>query len=165
MANLPLYLTLLRGFLVIPLVYTLLEGKTFFSLLLIILGALSDWFDGSFARKTNASARLGALLDPLMDKVFVLSTISVFVYLQKVHPVPFVLLMVRELSISFLRSLAVEKGYIMSASSLGKAKTFFEFTTLVTLALDLSLGDVLLWISVLLAYISALDYLSKYLQT
>jgi CDP-diacylglycerol--glycerol-3-phosphate 3-phosphatidyltransferase len=101
---------------------------------------------------------LGVLLDPFVDKVFVLSCLSAYLYLGQVSPYAFVLLLIRELYISFLRSLAVEKGYLMSASSLGKLKTFVEFTSLVLLALGSPLGTPMLWFSVLLAYLSALDY-------
>ena len=155
MAN---YITLFRFLLTFLTVPSILNQHHKIALLLILLGALSDWLDGDTARKRNEVSKLGVLLDPFVDKVFVLSCLSAYLYLGNISPYAFVLLLIRELYISFLRSLAVEKGYLMSASSLGKLKTFAEFTTLVLFALGSPLGSPVLWFSVFLAYLSALDY-------
>ncbi len=155
MAN---YITLFRFLLIFLTVPSILNQHHKIALLLILLGAISDWLDGDTARKRNEVSKVGVLLDPFVDKVFVLSCLSAYLYLGQVSPYAFVLLLIRELYISFLRSLAVEKGYLMSASSLGKLKTFAEFTTLVLLALGSPLVSPVLWFSVLLAYLSALDY-------
>lgn len=155
MANYITFFRFLLTFLAVP---SILNQHHKLALLFILLGALSDWLDGDTARRRNEVSKLGVLLDPFVDKVFVLSCLSAYLYLGQVSPYAFILLLIRELYISFLRSLAVEKGYLMSASSPGKIKTFAEFTTLVLLALGSPLGTPVLWFSVLLAYISALDY-------
>jgi CDP-diacylglycerol--glycerol-3-phosphate 3-phosphatidyltransferase len=155
MANYITFFRFLLTFLAVP---SILNQHHKLALLLILLGALSDWLDGDTARRRNEISKLGVLLDPFVDKVFVLSCLSAYLYLGQVSPYAFVLLLIRELYISFLRSLAVERGYLMSASSLGKLKTFAEFTALVLLALGSPLGSPVLWFSVLLAYLSALDY-------
>jgi Phosphatidylglycerophosphate synthase len=155
MAN---YITLFRFLLIFLTVPSILNQHHKLAFLLILLGALSDWLDGDTARKRNEVSKLGILLDPFVDKVFVLSCLSAYLYLGQISPYAFILLLIRELYISFLRSLAVERGYLMGASSLGKLKTFAEFTTLVLLALGSPLGTPVLWFSVLLAYLSALDY-------
>ncbi|MCI4459049.1 MAG: CDP-alcohol phosphatidyltransferase family protein [Thermocrinis sp.] len=155
MAN---YITLFRFLLIFLTVPSILNQHHKLAFLLILLGALSDWLDGDTARKRNEVSKLGVLLDPFVDKVFVLSCLSAYLYLGQVSPYAFILLLIRELYISFLRSFAVEKGYLMSASFLGKLKTFAEFTTLVLFALGSPLGTLVLWISILLAYLSALDY-------
>jgi len=155
MAN---YITLFRFLLIFLTVPSILNQHHKLALLFILLGALSDWLDGDTARKRSEVGKLGVILDPFVDKVFVLSCLSAYLYLGQVSPYAFILLLIRELYISFLRSFAVEKGYLMSASSIGKLKTFAEFTTLVLLALRSPLGGPVLWFSVLLAYLSALDY-------
>jgi len=155
MANYITFFRFLLTFLAVP---SILNQHHKLALLLILLGAFSDWLDGGTARKRNEVSKLGVLLDPFVDKVFVLSCLSAYLYLGNISPYAFILLLIRELYISFLRSLAVEKGYLMNASSLGKLKTFAEFTTLVLLAFGSSLGTPMLWFSVLLAYLSALDY-------
>ncbi|MCS7196212.1 MAG: CDP-diacylglycerol--glycerol-3-phosphate 3-phosphatidyltransferase [Aquificaceae bacterium] len=160
----PVAITLFRLFLTLPTLYLLLEGRTTLAGFLILLAGVSDWLDGELARRNNKVSQFGLLLDPLVDKIFVLSVLSFFLYRQEIGLLPFVLLLLRELSVSFLRSLSVEKGYAMPASYLGKAKAFFEFLTLLALSFERGPAELLLWLSILLAYVSLYDYLLKYLS-
>ncbi|RMH79922.1 MAG: CDP-alcohol phosphatidyltransferase family protein [Acidobacteria bacterium] len=159
----PLLITLIRFFLIFPTLYFLERDSRLLAFFLVLFAGLSDWLDGEVARKTNNTSRVGALLDPMVDKAFVLSVLSFFLYVKDVQLLAFVLLLLRELFLSFLRSLAVEKGYVMKASYLGKAKAFFEFLTLLSLCLGLGLSSTLLWLSVAFAYLSLYDYMLKYL--
>jgi len=161
MAN---YITFFRFLLTFLAVYAVLNEYSTLALLTILIGAVSDWLDGDIARRKKEVSKLGILLDPFVDKVFVLSCLSAYLYLQKISPYAFVLLLIRELYISFLRSLSVERGYSMPASYLGKAKTVIEFLALVFLALASPLSELSLWLAVFLAYVSALDYTSKFLR-
>ena len=159
----PIVITLFRLFLLLPTLYLLQEGQKNFAGVLVIVAGVSDWLDGGIARRNNKVSRLGILLDPFVDKVFVLGILSYFLYTQEIGLLPFILLLIRELSVSFLRSLSVEKGYTMPASYLGKAKAFFEFITLRALCFGQDYANILLWVSVLLAYISMYDYVVKYM--
>lgn len=159
----PVAITLFRFFLLFPTLYLLQEGQKSLAGFLIIVAGASDWLDGGIARKTNQVSKLGVLLDPLVDKIFFLGVLSYFLYTNEVGLLPFVLLLIRELSVSFLRSISIEKGYAMPASYLGKAKAFFEFITLVALCFAQNYAHILLWISLLLAYISMYDYVIRYL--
>ncbi|MCS7284706.1 MAG: CDP-alcohol phosphatidyltransferase family protein [Hydrogenobacter thermophilus] len=155
-------ITLLRFLITFPAFYAVISGQLRWALVLILLGALSDLLDGSVARKNKEESKWGALLDPLVDKIFFLSILSAFLYMQQINPVAFLLLLIRELLVSFLRSMGAEKGYTMQASYLGKTKTFFEFLSLILLSAGSPLGGWMLWIAVLFAYISMYDYLIKY---
>ena len=158
------YLTWLRVFLAFPVVFFILEREFTVALVLYLLGALTDWLDGNLARRNNTVNNFGKLLDPYADKVFVLLPLIALVEVSKVKAIWVILLTFRELSISFLRSLAVEKGFYMEASSLGKVKTFLEFFSISLILAGFKLGEVLLGISVVFAYASGIDYLSKYLN-
>lgn len=160
----PIVVTLFRLLLTVPALYFLVEGRNFIAGFLILVAGVSDWLDGELARKNNQVSKLGLLLDPFVDKVFVLSVLSFFLYRQEIGILPFVLLLFRELSVSFLRSLSVERGYTIPASYLGKTKAFFEFVTLLSLSFSYGPAEFLLWLSVLLAYASMYDYLIKYLS-
>ncbi|MFN7064881.1 MAG: CDP-alcohol phosphatidyltransferase family protein [Aquificaceae bacterium] len=159
----PLAITLFRLLLIIPTLFALQADRRLLSGLFVLLAGVSDWLDGDLARRRGRVSQMGILLDPLVDKVYVLSVLSFFLYKQEIGLLPFLLLLIRELSVSFLRSLSVEKGYAMPASYLGKAKAFFEFFTLLALTFNLGVASLLLWSSVLLAYISMYDYLVKYI--
>lgn len=155
-------ITFARFLLTFPAFYAVLEENKAFSSFLILIGALSDLLDGSVARKNRKESKWGMLLDPMVDKVFFLSVLSAFLYLHKVPPLPFLLILIRELLVSFLRSISVEKGYIMQASYLGKTKAFFEFLSIFLLSLGYSTGIWTLWIAIIFGYTSMYDYLLKY---
>ena len=159
----PLFITFLRFVLIVPTLYALETDRRLFASFFILLAGISDWLDGDLARRNKKVTNLGILLDPLVDKAFVLSVLSFFLYRQEIGLVPFVLLLLRELAISFLRSLSVEKGYSMPASYLGKAKAFLEFVTLLSLSLSLGLSNFFLWLAIILAYLSMYDYIIKYM--
>ncbi len=158
------YLTWFRVFLAFPVVFFILEREFIVALALYLLGTLTDWLDGSLARKNNEVNNFGKLLDPYADKVFVLLPLIALVEVEKIKAVWVILLTFRELSISFLRSLAVEKGFYMEASFLGKVKTFLEFISINFILAGFMFGEILLGISVIFAYISGFDYLNKYLN-
>ncbi len=160
MANL---ITLLRLLLTFPIVF-LIELELYLpALVLVILGAVSDWFDGNFARRENRVSELGKLLDPYVDKVFVLSILIAMLDKDFVEAPVVILILFRELSISFFRSLAVQKGLVIEASGLGKIKTFLEFVAIIGLLGGVPLSELILWLSVVFAYISAYDYIKRYM--
>ena len=84
--NIPNLLSISRLLLVFPLIIFLEINRPFYVFILIIIGGLTDYFDGLIARKFNLKTRLGAILDPLSDKVFYLIPL---VYLCKNNLVPF----------------------------------------------------------------------------
>ncbi len=158
------YLTWFRVFITFPVVFFILRGDFFAALILYLIGALTDWLDGNLARRNGNESQFGKLLDPYADKVFVLLPLIALVEMGKVKALWVILLSFRELSISFLRSLAVEKGFYMESSPLGKVKTFLEFLGVSLILAGFKLGEIILGISVIFAYLSGLDYLKKYLN-
>jgi CDP-diacylglycerol--glycerol-3-phosphate 3-phosphatidyltransferase len=86
----------------------------------------TDFFDGKVARRTGRSSPLGSLLDPVADKLLVMSTLIVLLG-QDVFPAWMVAAIVaRELLISGLRQAALERGVVIAARDLGKLKTWSQ---------------------------------------
>ncbi len=160
MANI---LTTIRLLLTVPIILFIFEENFPIASLLILIGGITDWFDGNIARKSEKSS-FGKLYDPVVDKIFSISIFIALVGVGKVSAVPVIFLTVRELLISLLRSLAAEKGLIIEASLLGKIKAFLEFASLFVITADLEAGYILLWLAIAFAYISAGDYLLSYLR-
>ncbi|MBQ6103936.1 MAG: CDP-alcohol phosphatidyltransferase family protein [Kiritimatiellae bacterium] len=118
------------------------------AVLLMALSALTDLFDGKLARKWRVASRLGALADPLMDKVFYLATLptATFVALwceDAVHASILLALdvvsLLRDQWASFLRSVGSEYGADVRASFAGKLRTFVAFPAIVLVHLRLGL--------------------------
>ena len=160
--NIPNLLSISRLILVLPLILFLEINRPFYVFILIIIGALTDYFDGLIARKFNLKTRLGAILDPLSDKVLYLIPL---VFLCKNNIIPFwslALILFRELIISSLRN-ATKDG--LPASQLGKFKTFFFFISVITffsplkISLLNNIALVFYWIGFLLTFATFLSYL------
>lgn len=114
---------------------------------LFALSALTDLFDGLLARKWRLTSRLGALLDPLMDKVFnaIALPVAVFIAMYNecvAHALVLLALDIvstlRDQWVSFLRSVGSEYGADVKASWFGKVRTVISF--LVVLAVHFNLG-------------------------
>ena len=120
------------------------EGVTGYAIALaaFVLGAVSDWLDGYLARKMNLVTSLGKLLDPLADKILVSSG---FVYLSAKGLCPVwvtALIICREFLVTGIRQIAVEKGKVIAADGLGKWKTTFQLTFIITALVYLTLETV-----------------------
>lgn len=158
-------MTLLRLALTFPTVVAVLRGDLKIALLLTVLAGVSDMIDGRVARRFKNSNGIGKMLDPYADKVFTLLTLIALVDAGKVSSVPVILLAFRDLTVSFLRSLSALQGNPLEASYLAKIKTFLLFSSLILLLANTDVGDEVLWVAVLIAYISVYDYIKSYLRT
>ncbi len=103
----------------------------FLAMTLFILAALTDFYDGYLARKHNLITTLGKFLDPLADKIMVISVMVMLVQLGRLPGWMVIIIISREVSITALRSIASSQGIVIAASNLGKYKTVFQITALV----------------------------------
>ena len=166
--NLPISLTLLRIFFV-PLVVVLLLTKggnmDLWAVGVFLLAAVTDLLDGYLARKRGQITTLGILLDPIADKLLITAA---FISLVELHLVPawmVVIIVGREFAVSGLRSIASAEGYVLEPSELGKTKMVFQVVAITVIILQGGrfpalhpLGGVLLWMVVLFAVASAMQY-------
>lgn len=141
-------------------------------LIIFLIAAVTDFFDGHIARKYNLITDFGKFMDPLADKLLVTAAFLIFVE-QGLLPawVVFVIL-AREFMVTGLRTIAAAKGVIMAAGWTGKLKTVIQFAMIATLLLlnwpfsmwGIPLGDILIWLAVLLTVASGAEYLLKNLD-
>ena len=124
----------------------------------------TDWFDGRIARRAGRTSPFGSLVDPVADKLLVLSTLIVLLG-QHVFPAWMVAAIVaRELLISGLRQAAVERGVVIAARDLGKLKTWAQAiaAALGGLAAAGLFGTTVSWwallVALILTWVSGLDY-------
>jgi CDP-diacylglycerol--glycerol-3-phosphate 3-phosphatidyltransferase len=174
--GLPNGVTILR-ILAIPLILVLLfyisRGYQLLTALLFLGAAVTDTLDGYLARRRGLVTTLGKFLDPLADKLLIVTTLIALIPAREI-PVWMVIVIVgREIAITGLRGIAVSQDLIISASTLGKYKTVFEVASVFFLILDGSyffinfrpIGLVLLWVALGIAVVSGVDYFRKYLKS
>jgi CDP-diacylglycerol--glycerol-3-phosphate 3-phosphatidyltransferase len=177
--NLPNTLTLVRIFLVPLLVVVLLTqfaGHEIFGIPKELIGAaifalasVTDWLDGYLARRRRQVTWLGQVLDPIADKLL---TSAAFISLVQLGLAPawmVALIIGREFAITGLRSLAYTKGITIPASPLGKIKMASQVTAILLLILGwrplpwlAPIGYAALWVVMLTAVISAVDYYRRF---
>jgi len=95
------------------------------------IASLTDLLDGWIARRRNEISDLGKLLDPVADKVLVLSAFMSFVEMNIIAAWMVVIIIVRELLITGLRIFAVKKGKVLEAGASGKHKTVSQMVTII----------------------------------
>ena len=152
--------------------------NSFIAALLYAVCALSDWFDGWLARVSGKVTTLGKFLDPLADKVIVLSALVMLVRLGRVAVWVVVVILAREFLISGLRTIAATEGLVISASQGGKWKTSLQLCGIICLmlhyhfAIDYLFGTLvtdfqaagtwLLYLSLVPGIASAVDYVRDF---
>jgi CDP-diacylglycerol--glycerol-3-phosphate 3-phosphatidyltransferase len=152
----------------------LTEWRELVGVSIFLTAAATDWLDGHLARRRGQVTTLGALLDPIADKLL---TVSAFISLVELQVAPawmVVLVVGREFAVSGMRSIAAARGLIISASPWGKFKTASQVVAITLLILTNTLerwgqygflGVSALWVVVVLAIISAVDYFVSFARS
>lgn len=128
--NLPNQLTLLRVFLTPLFAFFILSESSLYkqlALVVFIVAALTDWYDGWTARKFGYISRWGQFLDPLADKVLTSAAFLVYVYLGLIDAWMAWTVIARDFLVTGLRSYAEYKDRPIVTSKSAQAKTFGQF--------------------------------------
>lgn len=177
--NLPNKLTLLRVILVPFYVFFMLTDIVPYSpvIALAIFAAASatDVLDGHIARSRNLVTTFGKFLDPLADKVLVVSALMCMVERGVIGAVPVIIIVAREFMVSGLRLVTANEGVVVAAGIWGKLKTAFTMVAQVVIMLGMCFPfegqtaeiaavvyQVLIWTATALTVISGAVYLKGY---
>lgn len=134
--NLPNKLTILRIILVpFFVLFMLLPGDIFphhnlVALAIFGIESYTDHLDGKIARRDHLITNFGKLMDPLADKIMVMSALVCFVANGMTNTVFVLLIMVREFAVTSIRLIAVEQGRVIPANNWGKAKTVSQIVAI-----------------------------------
>jgi len=169
--NVPNALTLSR-LAAIPLLMILLivrfDGHDQLAAALFVIFSFTDTLDGQIARRRGTVSDLGKFLDPLADKLFVLSVLIVLVQEGLVAAWVVVVIFSRELLITILRSVAATQGRVIAAAPMGKTKTATQMAAVALLILQrpypvlVPLAELAVAIAILFTVASGIDYLWRF---
>src|ERR1700674_4956944 len=135
---------------------------------LFIVFSLSDTLDGEIARRRGTVSDFGKFLDPLADKLFVLSVLIVLVQEGLVAAWVVVVIFSRELLITILRSVGASQGRVIAAAPMGKTKTATQMAAVVLLILQrpypvlVPVADLAVGIAVIFTIASGIDFLWRF---
>lgn len=136
-----------------------LPGQRVLTAGIFVIVALTDWLDGFVARKFDQVTDLGKFLDPLADKILVISILLVFVHQVQVDVFTVMFLVARELMITGLRAVAATKKVVIAASKTAKWKTATQMAAIFLIIMDWPYGLVLYYVSFLIALWSMVEYI------
>lgn len=134
---------------------------------IFIVASVTDFFDGYLARKMNLVSNFGKFMDPLADKLLVMSALVSMISLGDLQAWIVILIIAREFTITGFRTLALEANIVISASWWGKVKTTVQMIMIVVILSEFSfpyilvVENILIYLSVALTIISAVDYIWK----
>ena len=133
--------------------------------LIFVIASVTDFFDGFIARRWNQMTKLGAILDPLADKMLVLAGFIGLIVLDRASAFAVFLILSREFFITGLRVVAVSEGKEVASSMAGKVKTVVQMIAIGFLLMDWPFGTEFLWLAVALTLYSGYEYIKGYLIT
>ncbi|MEG0180517.1 MAG: CDP-diacylglycerol--glycerol-3-phosphate 3-phosphatidyltransferase [Peptostreptococcaceae bacterium] len=170
--NLPNKLTLFRIFLIPIFIIVMmlnLQNKFLIACMIFIIASVTDAMDGHIARKYNLITDFGKFMDPLADKLLVISALTTMIEFNLVAAWMVIIIVARELTVSILRAIAAADGKVIAASSGGKLKTISQMVAIVILLLGahtgnmlfLNIGKITILIATLLTLYSGWEYVYK----
>lgn len=145
-------------------------GAQLWAFSIFTVAALTDFADGYFARKYENETVLGKLMDPLADKVLVITALIMLIPLGKLPALASLIIICREIIVTGFRGLAATSGKVVAAGMLGKIKSNLQYFGLGFLIFPLGvipvpyqyeLGRILIYASIIMAVWSAFDYFYK----
>ena len=134
-----------------------------------ILASMTDWVDGYLARSRNEVTNFGKFMDPIADKLLVMSAFVLLVGDGRMTGVSCIIILAREFIISGFRLIASDRGMVLAAGKLGKIKTTLQIIAIVLLLLNnfpfvyigIPMDKIVLAAAVVMTVWSGADYIIK----
>ncbi|ABB44511.1 CDP-diacylglycerol--glycerol-3-phosphate 3-phosphatidyltransferase [Sulfurimonas denitrificans DSM 1251] len=171
MLNIPNFLASLRIF-IAPIMFWIILNPSIFTdngyhiswsyytaSLLFVLASVTDFFDGYIAREWNQMTMLGAIIDPLADKMLIIAAFLGLMMVGEASAWAIYIIIIRELFITGIRTVALSEGLNIKASFAGKVKTVVQMIAIGFLLMHWPFGTELLWLAVTLTIYSGFEYL------
>jgi CDP-diacylglycerol--glycerol-3-phosphate 3-phosphatidyltransferase len=136
----------------------------YFAALTFVIASVTDFFDGFIAREWDQKTILGAILDPLADKMLMLAGFLGLMFIDRADAWIVFLILTREFMITGIRVVAASENMNISASFWGKMKTFAQIMAIGFLIMDWSGGTILLWIALILTLYSGFEYMREFFK-
>ena len=169
--NLPNFITLTRILLIpvfVVLFATPTPDRSLSAAVVFIVAAVTDMLDGYLARRNGQVTTLGKLLDPIADKLLVLSALILLLNIDRVSALVAILIIAREVAVTGIRAIAAGEGMVIAAETTGKYKMALQVVAIVMLILEGTFlsglgnlhlaGIVTLYLSLVLGYVSGAQY-------
>ena len=139
--NIPNAISFLRIILIPVFLYLIFlteVEKRIWALVVFIIASLTDILDGWSARKFGQETSFGKFLDPLADKILVISALIAFLILDPLIPAWMIFIIIlRDVLLTILRYLAIKKNSVIRTTRFGKVKTAFQMISIIVIIMVL----------------------------
>lgn len=165
--NLPNTLTLFRLLLIpvfVSLFFSRLSNNLIYSILAFFTAGITDILDGYIARKYNLTTKLGTVLDPLADKLMIVTVLTCLVIKKYISSWILVVIFIKELFMILAGIRLYHKNTIIPSNKLGKLTTILFYLAIFTFIFNARLGNLLIYVAVISALIAFINYLILYLK-
>ena len=169
--NLPNKLTMGRIFAIPVFIVVFLLDYRYAATVIFVLAALTDMLDGHIARKHNLVTNFGKLMDPLADKLLVMSALICLAQVGDVAGWMVIVILGREFIITGMRQVAAAQGIVIAAGTTGKIKTITQIIAIPLLILEnwpfsllsvkIPMDTIFLWIALIMTVVSGTEYIVK----
>ena len=179
--NLPNILTFSRIVFAVVLIFLLEESSqigNILALIVFVIASLTDFYDGHLAKKRGLISDFGKIMDPVADKILLLSVFGVLAHIGKIAWWMFIVIAIREVLVTGSRLWAMRQGQVLAAERAGKIKTVVQITAVLAILINLvaqqseycsfwfysaqriwdSINDFLMFVAVILTVYSGIDY-------
>jgi len=136
----------------------------YFAGLIFVIASVTDFFDGYIARTWNQMTKLGAILDPLADKMLILAAFLGLIAINRANIWAIFLILSREFFITGLRVVAVSEEKNVASSMTGKVKTVAQMFAIGFLIMNWPYATAILWFAVALTLYSGYEYTRDYFK-
>ena len=136
-----------------------------------VIASITDQLDGYIARKYNQITDFGKFIDPLADKILVISALIAMIEYKMLSSIPVIIIISREFIVTGLRIVAISSGKVIAAAFSGKLKTVMQIIMTVYLMIMRDLypafplldifGQIIIWATVAITLYSGAEYLIK----
>lgn len=166
LVNIPTIVTFSR-ILLIPFFIFVTSARPLLGAAIFAIASLTDLIDGYIARRARQVTKFGVLLDPIADKLLVISALILLVDMGLIPAWIAIVIIVREFLVTGLRIVALSRDIVIPAETGGKIKTVTQIISILLLLMSrayidvdfYSIGIVLLWVAMLIGVVSGVQYL------
>ena len=165
--NVPNILTLFRLFLIpvfILIFFSGLPNYLLYSIIIFLLAGITDVLDGYIARKYNLVTKWGIVLDPLADKLMLITVLTCLVTANFIPLWILIVVVIKELLMIIAGGILYNKNTLIPSNLYGKVATCLFYLSIFIISFNVKAGDYLLYIAVVSTIIAFINYLSLYIK-
>jgi len=172
--KLTVFRIVLVPFFVLFMLCSAIPYSSLWALIIFAVASYTDHLDGKLARERNMVTNFGKFLDPMADKILVLSAMVCMVTVDLCSPVVLIIVLAREFLVSSLRLVAASQNVVIAADKSGKIKTATQMISIIVVLLLCSINQLfgteipvspishcLMWLTAALTVYSGAEYIIR----